>query len=343
MKKPVFRVGITRDIRRTDGLLSFAPVVSRLELLEVPGLECEFLSEDLRPLTPDLLRDLDGLYHFSSPVTAASLEGVERLVLLARHGVGLDFVDLAACTERAIAVTITPDGVTRPMASAAATLVLALAHRLPERDRALRRGDWGDGRFAPIGTALTDRTIGLVGYGRIGRELVRLLAPWRPRIAVTTRHALDEDGIGWLPLDDLLAASDIVVVACPLTEETRGLIDARRLGLMRPGALFVNVARGGIVDQAALVAALREGHLAGAGVDVVDPEPLPPDDPLFSLPNVIGAPHSLGYTDELVRGCVEHACAALLTAARGEVPVNVANPDVLDDARFREKLARLAR
>ena len=343
MQKRVFRVGITRDIRRSDGLLSFAPVVSRLELLDVPGVACDFLPEDRRPLTPDLLQGLDGLYHFSSQVTAASLDGVDRLVLLARHGVGLDFVDLAACTERAIAVTITPDGVTRPMASAAATLVLALAHRLPERDRALHRGDWGDGRFAPIGTALTGRTLGLVGYGRIGRELVRLLASWRPRVAVTTRHALDEGGVEWLPLDDLLATADIVVVACPLTEDTRGLIDARRLGLMKPGALLVNIARGGIVDQAALVTALREGHLAGAGVDVVDPEPLPADDPLLSLPNVIGAPHSLGYTDELVRGCVEYACEALLTVARGEVPGNVANPAVLEDARFKEKLARLAR
>ena len=132
------------------------------------------------------------------------------------------------------------------------------------------------------------------------------------------------------------------MVACPLTEETRGLIDARRLGLMKPGALLVNVARGGIVDQAALVTALREGHLAGAGVDVVDPEPLPADDPLLALPNVIGAPHSLGYTDELVRGCVEHACAALLTVARGEIPENVANPAVLEDERFREKLGRLS-
>jgi phosphoglycerate dehydrogenase-like enzyme len=111
---------------------------------------------------------------------------------------------------------------------------------------------------------------------------------------------------------------------------------------MKPTAVLVNVSRGAIVDQSALGEALREGRLAGAGLDVFDPEPLPADDPLLALPNVIGAPHSLGYTDELIRGCVEEACASLLAVSRGEEPANVTNPAVLDDARFREKLARYA-
>ena len=132
----------------------------------------------------------------------------------------------------------------------------------------------------------------------------------------------------------------MVVVACPLTEATRGLLDARRLGLMKPTAILVNVARGAIVDQAALVEALRSGRLAGAGLEVVDPEPLPADDPLLELPNVVGAPHSLGYTDDLIRGCVEEACAALLSVAAGRVPANVANPEVLDNPLFTAKLNR---
>ena len=145
-----------------------------------------------------------------------------------------------------------------------------------------------------------------------------------------------------VPLETLLAESDVVVVACPLTDETRGLLDARRLGLLKPTAFLVNVARGAIVDQRALVEALREGGLAGAGLDVVDPEPLPADDPLLELPNVVGAPHSLGYTDQLVRGCVESACAALLSAAAGRVPADLANPAVVDNPLFTEKLARIA-
>ena len=335
-----FRIGVTRDVRLPDGSFVFAPF--DLSALDVDGVEWAFLAEDARPLTPELLGGLDGLYHFSAPVTAESLEGVDRLVVLARHGVGLDFVDMEACTERGIAVTITPQGVTRPMASAAVTLVLALAHRLRERDRSLHDGDWGLGRFDPPGVGLAGRTLGIIGYGRIGREVVRLLRPWEMRVLVTQRTPVAEDAASYVPLETLLAEADVVVVACPLTEETRGLLDGRRLALMKPTAFLVNVSRGAIVDQAALVEALRDGRLAGAGVDVVDPEPLPSDAPLLELPNVVGAPHSLGYTDELLRGCVEGACSALLTVAAGRVPPDLANPAVLDNDRFAEKLGRFA-
>ena len=144
-----FRIGVTREVRRPDGAFVFAPF--DLRALDVDGVTWEFLPEEARPLTPSLLAPYDGLYHFNAPVTRASLDGVERLTVLARHGVGLDFVDVPACTERGVAVTITSAGITRPMASAAVTLVLALAHRLRERDHALHRGDWGDGRFQPNG------------------------------------------------------------------------------------------------------------------------------------------------------------------------------------------------
>ena len=335
-----FQVGATRDIRRSDGTLVFAPF--DLSALESDGLEWRFLAEDARPLTPALLEGIDGLYHFSAPVTAESVQGVDRLAVLARHGVGLDFVDVEACTARGIAVTITPDGVTRPMASAAATLVLALAHRLRERDRAFHDGEWGPGRFAPTGTGLTGRTLGLVGYGRIGRETARLLAPWQLNVLVTRRTPIAEKGVSYVPLETLLAEADVVVVACPLTDDTRGLLDSRRLSLMKPTAFLVNVARGAIVDQRALVEALRDGRLAGAGVDVVDPEPLAAGDPLLELPNVVGAPHSLGYTDELLRGCVGGACDALLAVAAGRVPPDLVNRDVLENPLFTAKLARFA-
>lgn len=332
-----FRVGVTRDVRRPDGTFVFAPY--DLSALEVDGLEWSFLAKDARPLRPSDLAGLDGLYHFSAPLDVDSLDGVERLTILARHGVGLDFVDVDACTERGVAVTVTPQGVTHPMASAAVTLVLALAHRLRERDRALRAAEWGQGRFEPTGTGLGGRTLGLIGYGRIGREIARLLAPWEMRVLAHRRTPVEEAGVSYVDLDALLEASDVVVVACPLTDETRGLLDARRLGLMKPTALLVNVARGAIVDQAALVDALRAGRLAGAGVDVVDPEPLPADAPLLELPNVVGAPHSLGYTDELVRGCVDGACEALRAVAAGREPPNLVNPAVLDNPLFIAKLA----
>jgi phosphoglycerate dehydrogenase-like enzyme len=335
-----FLVGVERSTRRPDGSFVFSPY--DLSPLEVDDIEWEFLAEDARPLTPNLLQGIDGLYHYSAPVTEASLQGVDRLVVLARHGVGLDFVDLDACTRRGIGVTVTPRGTTRPMASAAVALVLACSHRLRERDRALHDGDWGANRFVPLGVGLTGRTLGVIGYGRIGREVVRLLAPWEMDVLVTQRTPVDEEGVRHVPLDTLLADSDVVVVACSLTDETRGLLDARRLALMKPTAFLVNVARGAIVDQRALVHSLRERRLAGAGIDVVDPEPLPGDDPLLELPNVVGAPHSLGYTDQLVRDCVASACGALLSAAAGGVPADLANPAVVDNPIFTEKLSRIA-
>jgi phosphoglycerate dehydrogenase-like enzyme len=182
----------------------------------------------------------------------------------------------------------------------------------------------------------------VIGFGRVGRELVRLLAPWDMNVLVAARSPVVEPHVRQVSLDDLLAESDVVVIACPLTPETRGLLDARRLSLLKPSAVLVNVARGGIVDQAALVEALRDGSISGAGLDVFDPEPLPGDDPLLALPNVVGAPHSLGYTDELVRGCIDGACRALLDLAAGRVPPNLANPTVVESSLFTAKLTSLA-
>jgi phosphoglycerate dehydrogenase-like enzyme len=325
-----FRVGVTRE--------TFLPL--GLEPLDRVGVPWELLPEEVPELTPELIGGYDALVLFFARLTAASLEGVDRLTLLARHGVGLDMVDLDACTEHGVAVTITPDGIQHPMGSAAVALVLALSHRLVERNAAFHEGRWHEGRFGVIGFGLRGRTLGVIGYGSIGREVVRLLEPWGMRVLVSTPRPPDDPVVTPVELDELLAESDVVVVAAPLKPETHHLLDARRLALMKPTAVLVNVARGAIVEQAALVAALREGRLAGAGLDVFEQEPVPPDDPLLGLPNVVAAPHSLGYTDELFRGCVESACRAILTVRAGRVPQHVANPAVLERPEFQAKLAR---
>jgi D-3-phosphoglycerate dehydrogenase len=339
-----FRVGLTRDMLLPDGSFVFAP--ADLGALERPGLEWELLADNLPELTPALLHGYDALLHFAPVVSAASLEGVDGLALIARHGVGLDVVDLDACTERGIAVTITPDGVRRPLAAAAVALILALAHRLVERNTAFHEGRWAEGRFGVLGTGLAGRTLGVIGFGNIGREVVRLLQPFELRVLVSTPRLSAEDaaaaGVQRVELDDLLRAADVVLVCCPLRPETTRLINRRRLALLKETAFLVNVARGPIVDQAALADALRERRIAGAGLDVFELEPIDPDDPLLGLPNVVAAPHSLGYTDELFRGCVASACAAILDVAAGRIPGPVANPDVLDSAAFRARLERYA-
>ena len=340
MQNDAFRVGVTRDVLRPDGSLVFAPV--GLEPLDTPGIEWRFLDDDRRELTSDQLVELDGLFHFSPAVSAASLEGVDRLALIARHGVGLDFIDLDACTKRGIAVTITPAGVTRAMASAAVALVLALSHRLLERERLLRAGRWSDGRFDLLGLGLTGRTLGVVGYGRIGREIVRLLRPWEMRVLVSQRSDPGDAAVEHVPLDSLLEQADVVVLSCPLTPETHHLLDAARLERMKPSALLVNIARGPIVDQDALAGALASGRLGGAGLDVFEQEPVAAADPILAAPHVVAAPHALGYWDQLFRDCVAAACGALLDVAAGRVPSDVANPDVLLPPLFRAKLVRAA-
>src|SRR5262249_54518312 len=152
-------------------------------------------------------------------------------------------------------VTITPDSVRRPVAAGTMAFVLSLAHRLPEMDRHMREG--GYDRFAHVGRGLRGRVLGVVGIGNVGRELVELARPFGFRIVAADPYAGPPDAVELVALDDLLAAAEFVVVLCPLTDETRGLIDARRLALMRPDAFLVNVARGPIVDQSALTEALR--------------------------------------------------------------------------------------
>lgn len=340
MQDDAFHIGVTRDVLRPDGSLVFAPI--GLEALDRPGLVRHFLDEDRRELTPEQLVGLDALFHFSPTVSATSLDGVERLALIARHGVGLDFIDLDACTARGIAVTITPVGVTRAIASAAVTLVLALSHRLLQRHERLVAGRWSEGRFDVLGLGLTGRCLGVVGYGRIGREVVRLLRPWELRVLVAQRSDPRDPDVEHVRLDTLLEQADVVVIACALTPETRHLLDVRRLALMKEAALLVNVSRGQIVDQSALADALARGRLAGAGLDVFEQEPVDPADPILTAPGFVGAPHALGYWDELFRRCVDDACSAIIDVAVGRVPRDVANAEVLDSPLFTEKLDRFA-
>jgi D-3-phosphoglycerate dehydrogenase len=340
MQEDAFRVGVTRDLLRPDGSLVFAPI--GLEALDQPGLVRSFLDEDRRELTPEQLGGLDALFHFSPVVSAASIEGVDRLALIARHGVGLDFIDLDACTERGIAVTITPAGVTHSMASAAVAFVLALSHRLLPRHEHLVAGRWSEGRFDQLGLGLTGRTLGVIGYGRIGREVVRLLRPWALRVLVAQRSDPADPDVEHVSLEVLLEQADVVVVACALTPETHHLLDAGKIARMKPTALLVNIARGAIVDQAALANALQEGRLTGAGLDVFEQEPIDPADPILSAPGFVGAPHALGYWDELFRRCVADACSAILDVAAGRVPSDVVNIDVLESPLFTDKLSRFA-
>jgi D-3-phosphoglycerate dehydrogenase len=341
LSAPNFRIGFSADFLRPDGTPAFPDI--GLSLLENhPGLAWDFLPEYRPEYAPHQLAPYDIVISLKPRVTAASLDGVERLTAIGRCGVGYDNVDLQACTERDIAVYITPGGVVRPMAESIVLMVLALSHRLVAKDRLVRQGNW-TGSTLPLGQEPRDRTIGTIGYGNIAREAVRLLQVFSPARVLAFDPFADPAqaaaaGVALVPLDELLQESDYVLVNCPLLPGTRRLLGARELALMKPTAYLVNTARGPIVDEPALVAALRSRAIAGAALDVFETEPLPADSPLVTLDNVILTSHSIGWTIELFRDMGRLDCEGALAVFRGDPPANVVNPAVLSRPGFIDKL-----
>jgi phosphoglycerate dehydrogenase-like enzyme len=256
--------------------------------------------------------------------------------------VGYDNVDLDACTRNGVAVTITPDGVRRPMAGVAMTLILALSHRLLEKDRLTREGGWAR-KLDYMGYGVTGRTLGSIGLGNIARDMFHLAGPWDLRRLAhdpyVTPEQAAEIGVELVDLERLLRESDYIVVLCKLTPETHHLINRERLALMKPTAYLISIARGPIVDEAALYDSLRSGQIRGAGLDVFEQEPVDPGNPILQLDNVIVAPHALCWTDECARGNGAGVLSGILAVRRGIVPENIVNREVVESARFQEKLA----
>jgi phosphoglycerate dehydrogenase-like enzyme len=341
----VFRVGLTRDFLKADGSLGFGDI--GLDLLDrAEAVEWEFLTENTQELRPEQIRGYDGLLVLAPRVTAATLEGAERLSIVARFGVGYDNVDVAACTRQGVLLTITSDGVRRPVAVAVLTFLLALSHRLLEKDRLTRAGRWSE-KLDYMGMGVTGRTLGVIGYGNIGREVFRLAQPFGMRHLAYDPHVPAEDarmaGVELVELETLLRESDFVSICCALTPETHHLINAARLALMKPTAYLINVARGPIVDQEALTLALRGQRIRGAALDVFETEPVDPDDPILALDNVLIAPHAICWTDECFLGNGRSACESILEVAAGSLPRYVVNRDASEHPRLQEKLRLYAR
>ena len=338
-----FRIGFTRDFLKADGTVGWGDI--RLDLLDVPGVEWEFMAQSTRSgLRPEEVAGYDAIVVLGPRVTAGTLAGNDRLVLVSRFGVGYDNVDVAACTEHGVLLSITPDSVRRPVATIVLTYILALSHRLLQKDRLTRAGRWAD-KLEYMGTGLTGKTVGFIGLGNIGREAVKLLAPLEMNVIAADPYLTPEQaaasGAELVELEPLLRTADFVVILCALTPETHHLLNAARLALMKPSAFLVNVARGPIVDQAALTDILRAGGIAGAGLDVFDQEPVDPNDPILTLDNVIVSPHALCWTDELARRSGASIANSLLTAARGEAPEYTVNKDAITSSLVQAKLARL--
>lgn len=336
--EPGFHLGISRDVLDATGEPSFG--LRALDVLkEHPALRWEYIPEHMAEVTPEVAARYDGIYVNTPKVTRASVgRGDRRVRIVARHGVGYDSVDVPALTERGIVLTNTPEAVRRPMAVAALTLIFALAGRLVAKDRLVRENRWAE-RTGHMGIGLVGRTLGVVGAGGIGREILQLARPFFGRMLAADPYA-DEGtvramGAELLPLDALLPEADFVVVCCLLDPSTFHLIDAARLRRMRPTAHLVNIARGPVVDEAALAAALHEGVIAGAGLDVFEEEPIRPGNPLTRMDNVLLAPHALGWTDECFHDIAATGLRSVVDFAGGRRPAFVVNPEAFAAATGR--------
>jgi glyoxylate reductase len=264
--------------------------------------------------------DVEALAVVAQPVDRETLARFPNLTLVANYGAGYDLVDVEACRERGVVVTNTPGVTAAATADLTMGLILAVRRRIAAGDRVVRSGRWGSGwADEPLkGDEVSGATLGIVGLGRIGRAVAQRARGFEMRV-LHTRRAADDDP-AYRPLDELLGESDVVTLHVPLTEETRGFVDARRLRLMRDGSCLVNTSRGQVVDETALVAELVSGRLR-AGLDVFANEPdVPPE--LFALDNVVMTPH-LGTATQATREAMTRVLVDnLLAAERGERPPN---------------------
>ena len=301
------------------------------------------LWEDELPPSPEqlaaLLRGCDGaLTLLTDAITGDVLDREPQLKVVSNFAVGYDNVDVPAATARGVAVCNTPDVLTETTADFAWALLMAAARRVVEGVDYVRAGKWKTwGPTLLLGRDLTGATLGIVGLGRIGREVAKRARGFDMRVLAYDTYqdaeAARSLGVSYRPLDDLLREADFVTLHVALTPETQQLIGARELELMKREAILVNAARGPVVDTDALTAALRDGTIGGAALDVTDPEPLPADHPLVFLPNAVVVPHMASATVATRDRMAETAARNLLAVLRGEQPPHIVNPEVLERAR----------
>lgn len=295
------------------------------EALLPPGFRLQVVNGRSRAALRAAIGHADFLVVATARVDEDLMRTASRLRLVQHQGVGYDNIDVAACRAAGIPVALTPEGTTIGVAEHSLLLILAVFKQLCVADAAVRAGRWPVWELRSRSYELAGKTLGLVGFGRIGREVAKRARafdaavvyydPVRASVEVETQFDAT-----FLPLDDLLRRADVVCLHLPLTSETRGLIGARELGLLRPTAVLINTARGPLIDESALAAALAKGELAGAGLDVFAHEPLPADSPLRGFANVVLTPHIAAGTRDAFEAKMRAAFANMARVARGEAP-----------------------
>lgn len=298
-----------------------------LELLRESGAEVRALSDEERPKLLEILPEYDALVVRSmTRVTAEVLAAGKRLRVVGRAGIGVDNIDVPAATERGVLVVNAPTANLISATEHTFALLLAVARGVPAADASIKAGEWDRKRF--LGRELQGKTLGVVGFGRIGQRVAERARAFDmavvasdPFLDATVAARLD---VELLDLDDLLTRADVVTLHTPLTDATRGMLTAARIGAMKEGAILINCARGGLVDEAALLDALESGRLAGAGLDVFSEEP-PTDLALARHPKVVATPHIGAQTKEAQKRIAVETCRMVLAALEGSMAVTAVN------------------
>ncbi len=276
-----------------------------------------------------LVADADAVITQFAPINAEVIAAMQHARVIVRYGIGVDNVDLSAARARGIPVCNVPDYCIDEVADHTLAFILGVTRQVVPNTLHIRDGKWGLATSLDRMRNLRDQTVGIIGFGRIGREVVARLSPFKCRRLVfdafVPNDSIQKAGCEPVSLDELLAQSDIVTLHCPSTPQTKKMLNATSIARMKPGSLVINLSRGDLVDTGALVAALQSGHLAGAAIDVCDPEPIPADSPLRSLPNVIVASHIASASPKASRTLRETATRIAVMALRGEVLPNVVN------------------
>ena len=294
-------------------------------------LDCELVaspSNDEATLA-DQVGDADVIVTCWAPVTARVIDAAPNCRHIARTGIGLDNIDIPHATDRGILVTHVPDYCIPEVVEHTLALLFALGRKIHVFDRATLSGQYKVQLGLPL-ERMSNQTVGVIGLGRIGSEFASRVAALGMHVLGHNRSRQVPPGVTWSPLEELLSASDYVVLLCPLTDETRHIIGARTLALMKPTAFLINTSRGGLVDHDALAQALRDERLAGAGLDVQGVEPPDLSQPPYNDPRVIVTPHAAYYSTGAVHELRTRVATQVATFLKGGRPGNVVNPEVLN-------------
>lgn len=270
-------------------------------------------------------------------IPSDALPGAHNLRALIRNGVGLDFIPVKAASDLGIAVVNTPGVNAKSVAEAAIGMMLAGSRRIALKDRMIRQGEWSSLREGAVReNEISGKHLGLIGYGAIAQEIARMAHfGFTMRVAAVSRSPGDRpDHVMQATLDEVLQKSDVIIVACPLTDETRGMIGRDAIAMMKPGAAIINIARGAVIQEDALLEALQSGHLDFAALDVLAEQP-PADNPLLCLDNVVLTPHTAGITQQAMRRMSALSIEETLRVLRSERPMNLVNPSHWDRISLR--------